>query len=219
MYPQKRNLYDNNLVTYFTLSATTETINMHLFQLFASLALATITTALLPNMPDTAVDGFYKAHVNDAGKSIHTHIAAPNNTGFIEGVAPRMTASKIAKRSIVYTWCGCGYNMNHGDCDAANADLANQVVRGVGVGGGTCYYSIRGSAVAFICNPYPNDQAGPIWSNNIGGSSAVITSQCGLYVAGTYAWGYRTSYEVGYMQYQAGLNFAVAAEGSSVTNC
>ena len=68
-------------------------------------------------MPDTAVDGFYVAHVDKSGKDVHTLVAAPNNTGFVDGLAPSMPKPKLAKRSSGYSWCGCGYNMAQADCD------------------------------------------------------------------------------------------------------
>jgi hypothetical protein len=186
-------------------------------------ALASIVSAVrLPKMPDAAVDGFYVAYVDEFGKDVHTLISAPNKTGFVDGLAPSMPKPKLAKRSSGYSWCGCGYNMNHADCDAANADLANQAGGGITVGGGLCYYSVVSSAVAFVCNPYSSQDnilAETFYSDGVGSSDAVITSDCGWYVAGTYAWGYWPSYVVGYMIYYAGEDFFHDSTGSSASGC
>lgn len=194
---------------------------MHFALLFSLLTFAGISTAItLPKLPDIRpADGFYLAHLDENGQSIHTLIAAPNNTDFIDGVAPSMPKPRIAKRSSGYCWCGCGYYVNKAGTDAANADLANQIGNGVTVREQNCYYSIRGGIVAFVCNPYPTNAGATFFKSNVGGCDAVITADCGLYVAGTYAWGYETSYLVGYMNWYSGLDFLTASIAGTAKGC
>ncbi|KAF2621065.1 hypothetical protein BU25DRAFT_355174, partial [Macroventuria anomochaeta] len=84
-----------------------------------------------------------------------------------------------------HIWCGCGFNMNAGDTDAAVADLKGQLDR-MASGGTIClaYYSIRGGTVAFACNR--SDRSKRIDGDNFAGYLRAITSSCGLYIAGTY---------------------------------
>ena len=88
-------------------------------------------------------------------------------------------------------FCGCGYDIPHDDTDAANQDLVNQIAsisdQNLYVNPGACWYLIRGSAVAFVCNPYGFPNYDAFRPGNVGSSDSQITSDCGWYVAETYA--------------------------------
>jgi len=94
-------------------------------------------------------------------------------------------------------------------------------VGGVFVNQRGCWYSIRSDSVAFACNPYPSSgySTDEFWGSDVGSSDAVITGDCGWYVAGTYAWGYEVALVVGYMQWTPGLDFLDAAMGSNARGC
>ncbi|KAI9162987.1 insecticidal toxin complex protein [Paramyrothecium foliicola] len=88
-------------------------------------------------------------------------LLAPPNKNYTTGAIPPPLEESfpkdfqfVQKRATGHSFCGCGFNLNHGDCDAAVADLKEQVSRAgtLWLGGGLCWYSIRGAAVAFICN-------------------------------------------------------------------
>ncbi|KAL7906652.1 hypothetical protein GGI35DRAFT_458572 [Trichoderma velutinum] len=111
--------------------------------------------------------------------------------------------------------------MNHGDCDAAVADLKDQVSRQgtLWLGGGLCWYSIRGGVVAFICNPNDRTNTNGFVADNVGLSTSIITGDCGWYTAGTHAWGYYNSLLVGYEVYYPGVDFFGTAMSSSLESC
>lgn len=133
---------------------------------------------------------------------------------------------------IIETWCGCGFDMNHDNCDAAVADLIEQTGHGDGV---SCnfmdnYYSIRGDVVAFACN----DHLGSIetasgkfqWTDwQLTTSYAAITKLCGWYIAGTNNWDggwwaidFNTP-NIGYMRWSEGLDFCYNAVSSGASSC
>ena len=97
-------------------------------------------------------------------------------------------------KGIVNAWCGCGHNLNPGDCDAAAADLKVQTDAFPGGQGKLglleSRYSIRGGVVAFVCANTVDDVSKSShdfeWDSSILTLSlGAITKLCGLYVAGT----------------------------------
>lgn len=130
---------------------------------------------------------------------------------------------------VLEIWCGCGYNLNHGDCDAAVSDLKRQTGGGQSIAMGLAFYSIRGGVVAFSCATWPDSSdtyGDPFeWDvEEITLSLAAITKLCGWYVAGTanyMDWGATdwNSPLIGYMQYYNGLDFCYAANGAAAGRC
>lgn len=203
---------------------TSYIIIMRLDIWFVTLLTTTTSVFALTMQENITEDGFYLAYYNDTGHEVHERISAPNNLNFTDGIAKPQALlhpQAIQKRATGMSFCGCGYYMNHVDCDAANQDLTNQVaaVGGLVLRQRSCYYSIRGSAVAFVCNPYYEESDNTFRASNVGGSDAVITSDCGWYVAGTYAWGYWAANLVGYMNYSPGLDFLGNAMGANALSC
>jgi len=119
----------------------------------------------------------------------------------------------------MFKGCGCGYNMNHADCDDANASLSGNVADAY-IPAYTAYYSIVNTAVAFLWN-----QSGGsvnVHSSDVSSGSSAVTAACGWYVAGTWrdtSANYDTGLDYGYMIYYSGENFLGAAEGSSSSSC
>jgi hypothetical protein len=113
-------------------------------------------------------------------------------------------------------FCGCGFNMNKGDCDAAVANLKDQFGSGNTVPADLSWYAISGSVVAFMCN-YGGE--GPQWMSSAGFAGALefITQECGEYIAGSI--GDTGIYSNGYMRYSDGLNFCANALASPASSC
>lgn len=133
---------------------------------------------------------------------------------------------------IIATWCGCGFDMNHGNCDAAVADLIEQTGHGDGVSCnlGDSYYSIRGDVVAFACNNWPTSVDTSAdkfqWTDwQLTNSYATITKLCGWYVAGTNNWDggwWKIDFNtpnIGYMRWSEGLDFCYDATISPRGSC
>lgn len=169
-------------------------------------------------------DGIYSVFINDAGKQVYEIIAEPN-TNYTDGHTPALLESfpekaELMSRSTGHCFCGCGINLHHGDTDAAVADLTDQVARAGTLKTTGCWYSIRGSVVAFICNQWGNvENTNDFWAEHVGSSLAVVTADCGWYVAGTYSWGYILTLNVGYMVYYPGQDFGANAMGSDRWDC
>lgn len=146
-------------------------------KLLASVALF-LAAASSFKLPAGLDDGFYRVYLDSNGNEIHEPANATMLTPLSKPV-PRISKASArtpfdARRSgslaprfgqgVLQSWCGCGFNMNPGDCDAAVADIKNQVnipgQDGVLIPWGMSYYSIRGSVVAFACDD-DMSQAGP----------------------------------------------------------
>lgn len=156
--------------------------------LFLALTATTQAFTVPPNTPD----GVYVVSIDDNGKEVHSKLADPSSSITPQGQPLSVRARPMIKRAI--TTCGDNQELNHGDTDAANADLDNQCggAGGVFVPGGHDWYSKRGGTVAFFCNFGGDNRCD---SNSRQRSSATITSVCGLYKAG---W---TGPDAGYLTY------------------
>lgn len=104
---------------------------MRFSSIVATFALAASASAW--KIPQGTEDGVYKVETLADGSTVHTKIIdaadidrsqplVPGVSHAPDGVAP------LQKRSAGQVWCGCGYNMVSGDCDAAVADLKTQLV-------------------------------------------------------------------------------------------
>jgi hypothetical protein len=98
------------------------------FSNFASvLALAASAQALI--IPVGTTDGTYTVTVDAAGVETHTKIAEAGAESDVldAGDFINTSSNAIRRRNNGQIWCGCGFNMNPGNCDAAVADLKNQL--------------------------------------------------------------------------------------------
>lgn len=181
-------------------------------------------------LPANLTDGAYMASLGADGQQIHVRlpdIPLEVDARSLE-ISTRQEANQFSTRQVVtypnIFHCGCGYYMDHGNCDAAVQDMKNQLGSGVTIPSGNAYYSIRGNAVAFVCT---RAQLTGHWvdAQIFSDAAATITTACGWYVAGTIQhghWGSSNAQwdeDLGYMQYTAGLNFCGNAEGSPASSC
>ena len=206
---------------------------MHFLQTIIIALMAGSATAF--TLPGGLEDGLYRAYYDKEGREVHEPLVNVTTTAPDRRHTARQpeapSLDPLDKRQADYNiYCGCGYNLDHGDCDAAVSDLSNQFG---GYDGSPCvwiqadmsYYSIRGSVVAFGCNPGYLGGIVQVCGQDYGDDLKVITSQCGAYVAGTFSpvlegiSERKTYIDLGYMQYYAGLDFCGNAESSPVSSC
>jgi len=205
-------------------------ISASLLSLIATLGAVSLVAAGVPAehdgfyLPANLSSGLYTAYFDDTGKEIHELISTDLPTGS-PAPPPLHTRQQYADNAVPYTLCGCGFDLDVGDCNAAVSVLENWAGNGVTMSDNTVVYVIDGSVVAFVCSN--NGEAGPteLDSESLVSDYSIITSNCGWYIAGTYIlmtdaayWEYlsRTS---GYMQYINGMNICAAARYSSATSC
>jgi hypothetical protein len=122
-------------------------MHLSLFRTAFLASLAPIAAAF--TLPYGLTDGTYAAYYNATGHEVHVRASDLAKLG-AETFAPPKFASRsrlLKKRqddgSTFY--CGCGFNMNHGDCDNAVAMLKAQFP--AFVNGGVNFYSISSSVV------------------------------------------------------------------------
>ena len=102
---------------------------MRFSSIVATLALAASTSAW--KIPQGTEDGVYKVETLPDGTTTHTKIIDAADIDRNQPLVPGISLAPdgvLSKRSPGQVWCGCGYNMNSGDCDAAVADLKTQLV-------------------------------------------------------------------------------------------
>jgi len=219
---------------------------MRLASLFLSSFLAVLASAatLAPNLPD----GVYQSYEDDAGLEVHMQLSnsvndrdlpllswthdpstATSNSSTsplaqhpFDSLEKRNDCSPIDSNEQVF--CGCSFPVNHANCDAAVADLKNQVgPHGVQFTKQMSYYSIRNNVVAFICCFHPTGWS-EVTVDLITKAAASITDRCGWYIAGTHIVALGGSadvfgYDIGYMQYTSGLDFCAHARNSGQNCC
>jgi hypothetical protein len=178
-------------------------------------------------VPDGQSNGFYRAYYDEAGNEVHELVPAGSlNSASPPPVLPNHRYSrarrqeKVVARTPIQTWCECDYTMNTADTNAANADLENQIISGTHqdiIWPGTAFYSIRNTAVAFVCNV---DNMNAIVPKDIVSTSTKdISAACGLFYPGTSRIQYSQALDYGYMNYTTGLNFCHNAEQSGTHTC
>lgn len=193
---------------------------MRFINILAGSALFPFTGAF--QVPKGTTDGFYKVHRHAQGQEIHERVS-----NFETEATPAEVSvakqSRIEKReSHWFTWCGCGIELNHGNCDDAVQDLKDQMGSTFWVvGPQTAFYSIRGDAVAFSCNNADGDAlTSADWMTQ---AAEVVTRSCGWYIAGTGQWAWITpganSTDMGYMIWRDGVDFCGDAQGSPDWKC
>jgi hypothetical protein len=97
---------------------------MHWSVIYQALAAATLGQSLIiPS--DITANGVYKVVTHDDGTEVHTKIADVGSNAFSTSAVDEHDVLK--RSSAGQIWCGCGYNMNPGNCDAAVQELKNQL--------------------------------------------------------------------------------------------
>lgn len=102
---------------------------MRFSSIVATFALAASASAW--KIPQGTQDGVYKVETLADGSIVHTKIIDASEIDRNQPLVPGKSLvpdGPLSKRSPGQVWCGCGYNMVSGDCDAAVADLKTQLV-------------------------------------------------------------------------------------------
>ena len=224
---------------------------MHFFKAIFAAVFATGTAAsTLPaasrtagfTLPAGLQNGVYRAYYDKDGREVHELVKAAENgtVNLRRGTTDSEERSFINKRQspgfFLYDgiWCGCGFNLDHGNCDAAVSNLENQLNVPGGddsncawIDANMSFYAISNDVVAFACNWQTTVS---ICGSDLAYSLQQITNSCGWYVAGTqlleidwvtpdpipYPVGYLN---LGYMQYFGGENFCAAATAGTTDHC
>ncbi|KZM18905.1 uncharacterized protein EKO05_0010399 [Ascochyta rabiei] len=193
---------------------------MRFSSIVATLALTASASAW--KIPQGTEDGVYKVDTLEDGSTVHTKIVdaadIDRSQPEVQGISlvPDETSS-LQKRGNDQVWCGCGYNMVSGDCDAAVADLKTQL-RPSTINPGQAYYSIRGKVVAFACNR--GNRNWTVFPQNLGDSLADITNKCGWYIAGAKQTGNDDqALLLGYQRWNGNDDFCGGARSSSQNHC
>ncbi|KAH8881821.1 hypothetical protein GQ53DRAFT_886778 [Thozetella sp. PMI_491] len=190
-------------------------------------------SAVAISVPAGKAEGLYRVFRDSAGVEFHEYLGLNTTVDPQAGpyIQERQENTPFGV-GVITTSCGCGYNLVHGDCDAAVQDLKNQVGGGTVIGWTAAYYSIRGAVVAFACNDDsyeadtdPNDSdSGLASADQLTAAYSYITGQCGWYVAGSLVYYdlFPTNYlfpQLGYMQYYDGVDFCGDAFNDPLTHC
>ncbi|KAH8809403.1 hypothetical protein F5884DRAFT_858903 [Xylogone sp. PMI_703] len=210
-----------------------------------SLPFALITTSVAAfTFPADLKNGNYRVSINETGYEVHEIGTGSDNwdvvSAFLSTSKPieenpltsRDDCSGMAdaQGGCYAIWCGCGFTLDHGQCDAATAALRAQTGDNVKIPWGQAYYSISGNTVVGACNyPTPVNTGFPAEGANfptyyLDESLGYIDKHCGRYVAGT-AFFYevfdpQTLWpQILHQRYAAGDDFCVTDQLSSVENC
>ncbi|KAF1847773.1 uncharacterized protein K460DRAFT_414455 [Cucurbitaria berberidis CBS 394.84] len=180
-------------------------------------ALLTLAGAFV--IPSDVSDGVYEVVTREDGTEVHNKISSsPEIKRDPTGVTPFNKVGALERRQNDRIWCGCGFNMNPGNCDAAVADLKNQMKPSF-VNAGQSFYSIRGDVVAFACNRSPN-RSWLLVASNYANALGRISGSCGRYIAGATEFGDPgQALIVGYQRYARGDNFCAASTSSPANHC
>ncbi|KLU84493.1 hypothetical protein MAPG_03534 [Magnaporthiopsis poae ATCC 64411] len=127
-----------------------------------------------------------------------------------------LAPSSGGRRTGYDIYCGCGFTLDPGDCDAVVANLKAQFGSGYTfIQPRMSYYSIMGrSVVAFVCN-YSGSAYLGVSAQTYGEWLIVITAECGRYIAGSE--GTPGSSSQGYMR--SGSDFCANALTSPAHHC
>ncbi|KAH8884741.1 hypothetical protein GQ53DRAFT_751671 [Thozetella sp. PMI_491] len=172
-------------------------------------------------LPAVKRDGVFRAYYDENGVEVHEELTPDMLVTEIPANVTFLASSKVPsldKRATSGTdqvYCGCGFDMNHQNCDDAVQNMKDQTGGGVAIPPRQSYYAIRGAVVDFACN-YQSDYSLWVWADQIGDIAARITNSCGWYIAGSVG---EAAYGVGYMRYSTGLDFCGNALSSSAHSC
>ena len=101
--------------------------NMRFVNIAIGFAMATVAQAFV--VPSGTANGVYAVTIGEDGKEVHTKISDSTN---IQSIQPDdvTTVNKLGdleRRGNGRIWCGCGFNMDPGNCDAAVESLVAQM--------------------------------------------------------------------------------------------
>ncbi|UKZ74644.1 hypothetical protein TrVFT333_002314 [Trichoderma virens FT-333] len=192
-------------------------------------------TSMAFKLPAGLQDGSYVAYTDDSGEDVFepftpqlaarlniTHdtpgISPPTRREPGQGITRRgRSSSALDARSDYhwFTWCGCGFDLNHANCDRAVQGIKDQCGKGCNLPHAQAWFTIADDVVAFLCD------GGVASADRITTAAAKITEKCGWYIAGTAMFEEGLFYElnIGYMRYSPGLDFCADAASSPVAFC
>ncbi|RBR20151.1 uncharacterized protein FIESC28_05430 [Fusarium coffeatum] len=98
---------------------------MHFTNFLVGSVLCYLVTAF--KVPKGTTDGFYKVHLNANGQEIHERVSSLADEATPAGVSIAKRALKEKREWRWNTWCGCGIELNHDNCDDAVQDLKDQM--------------------------------------------------------------------------------------------
>ncbi|KAL8388808.1 hypothetical protein RB595_008946 [Gaeumannomyces hyphopodioides] len=194
-----------------------------------TLLISSLTLATAFKVPEGQANGVYRAYYNAEGQEVHEPLtadmlvtSAPEGPATImqspavAPVTPRQAGNPLLSKRRDNIYCGCGFTLNPGDCDAVVDNLKSQFGSGYAwIQPRMSYYSIMGrSVVAFVCNLSSRSTLG-VTAQTYGEWLGVITGECGRYIAGSE--GTPGSSAQGYMR--VGSDFCANALGSSSHHC
>jgi hypothetical protein len=80
-------------------------------------------------IPDGITDGVYAVSIREDGVEVHTRIADSDTGPTLDHRAVKAVSQEdnLERREDGRLWCGCGFDMNHGNCDGAVQDLKNSM--------------------------------------------------------------------------------------------
>ncbi|KFZ17813.1 hypothetical protein V501_01556 [Pseudogymnoascus sp. VKM F-4519 (FW-2642)] len=181
-------------------------------------AMATVAQAFV--VPSGTANGVYAVTISEDGKEVHTKISDSTN---IQSIQPDdvTTVNKLGdleRRGNGRIWCGCGFNMDPGNCDAAVESLVAQMGPSI-VNPGLSYYSIHDNVVAFACNRNPST-GWLLIGDQYRDALARITGSCGRYIAGATQFGDDGKELIsGYARWREGDDFCASSTSSPANRC
>ncbi|KID95092.1 hypothetical protein MAJ_08929, partial [Metarhizium majus ARSEF 297] len=190
---------------------------MRFVNIATAFAIATVAQAFV--IPSHTANGVYAVTIGADGKEVHTKISDSASIQSIQpgGVTPVNKPGDLERREAGRIWCGCGFNMDPGNCDAAVESLVAQM--GSIVNPGMSYYSIHDNVVAFACNRSPN-RGWFLIGNQYRDALARITASCGRYIAGATQSGDDGQDLIsGYARWREGDDFCRGSTSSPVNRC
>ncbi|KAL8364553.1 hypothetical protein RB595_003709 [Gaeumannomyces hyphopodioides] len=196
-----------------------------------ALLVTSLTLASAFRVPEGQAAGVYRAYYDAEGKEVHelltpdmlvdtppedAEVHSLSGPAPAPAVTPRYASGNpllSKRRDNIY--CGCGFTLNPGDCDAVVDNLKAQLGDHTWISPRMSYYSIMGRSVtAFVCNLSGTSTLGiraSVYAEILG----VITGECGRYIAGSE--GTPGSAAFGYMR--SGSDFCRDALSSSAHHC
>ncbi|EJT72318.1 hypothetical protein GGTG_09184 [Gaeumannomyces tritici R3-111a-1] len=163
-----------------------------------ALLVSSLTLATAFKVPEGQANGVYRAYYNAEGKEVHEPLTADmlvmsepeGETTILQAptvapVTPRQAGNPLLSKRRDNIYCGCGFTLNPGDCDAVVDNLKAQLGGHTWISPRMSYYSIMDrSVVAFVCNLSGRSTLG-ISANAYADWLGVITDECGRYIAGS----------------------------------
>ena len=99
---------------------------MRVSAVFAFSVIASLAQAW--TIPANTEDGFYSVSTTKDGSTVHEKISGPLEVELAESKRELSNeVSTLEERFPASVYCGCGFTLDPGNCDAAVADLKNQL--------------------------------------------------------------------------------------------